>query len=84
MTVVSSKEFASHQKKYFDLARNDKVVIKRGKNLFHLIGAPIENASGYDEILEPDEDFYGAITMDEFKKRALEIVEKVHNQFYST
>jgi predicted transcriptional regulator len=76
MTVVSSKEFASHQKKYFDMARNDKVVIKRGKNTFHLICEPVENASEYDEILEPDEDFYRAITMDELKKRTHEVIHK--------
>jgi len=81
MTVVSSKEFATNQKKYYDLAVNEDIIIKRGKNVFHLIYAPVEE---YPEqpILEPDDDFYRAISGDEFKKRALEIVEKVHNMYY--
>ncbi|MCL2649789.1 MAG: hypothetical protein FWD60_02035 [Candidatus Azobacteroides sp.] len=37
--------------------------------------------SVYEEVLEPDEDFRSAISGDEFKKRALEIVEKVHHQY---
>ena len=42
MTVVSSKEFVSNQKKYFDLALSEGVVIKRGRNMFHLMYAPAE------------------------------------------
>ena len=34
MTVVSSKEFITNQKKYFDLALNEQVFIKNGKNMF--------------------------------------------------
>ena len=37
MTVVSSKEFVSNEDKYFNLALNEQVAIKRGKNIFHLI-----------------------------------------------
>ena len=42
MTLVSSKEFVSNQKRYFDLALNEKVVIKRGRNKFHLMFVPAE------------------------------------------
>jgi len=82
MTVVSSKEFVSNQKRYFDLALNEDIAIKRGKNMFHLIYASEEKIYPEQPILEPDEDFYNAISGDEFKKRALEIVEKVHNAYY--
>jgi len=34
MTLVSSREFVTNQKKYFDLAINEQVFIKRGKNMF--------------------------------------------------
>ena len=73
MTVVSSKEFVTNQKKYFDLAVSEQVFIKRGKNTFHLI------CTNTDEMIyhEPDEDFYRAIPMDEFKKKALAIAEKI-------
>ena len=37
MTVVSSKEFATYQKKFYNLALNERVIIKRGKNMFTLV-----------------------------------------------
>jgi hypothetical protein len=83
MTIVSNKEFAINQKKYFDMAVNEDIVIKRGKNIFHLIYTPVEKCYSEQPVLEPDDDFYNAISGDEFKKKALEIVEKVHNRYYS-
>jgi len=67
MTVVSSKEFVSNQKKYFDLAVNEDVCIKRGKNMYYLTYQSV-NETNMDEdmIFEPDEDFYRSISMDEF------------------
>ena len=81
MTVVSSKEFVANQKKYFDLAVNEDVFIKRGKYEFRLLCTTINKP--VDEIIyhEPDEDFYRSISMDEFKKRALAIVEKVDKMY---
>ena len=68
MTVVSSKEFATKTTKYYNLAVNEDVVIKRGKNTFHLICTNVHNTNEYDEVLEPDEDFHSAITKDELLK----------------
>ena len=82
MTVVSSKEFVTNQKRYFDLAVNENVVIRRGKNRFHVVYVPIKKQYPEQPILEPDDDFYNAISGNEFKKKALEIVEKVHNMYY--
>ena len=87
MTVVSSKEFVSNEDKYFDLALDEQVFVQRGDNMFLIInhnhnGNIYHDASVYDEVLEPDDDFHSAISADEFKKRALEIVEKVHNMYY--
>ena len=82
MTFVSSKEFSVNIERYFNLAIHEDVYIKNGKNRFRLLYAPIEKQCPQQPILEPDEDFYCAISGDEFKKRALEIVEKVHNQYY--
>jgi hypothetical protein len=53
MTVVSSREFVSNQKRYFDLAVNDELFIKRGKNVFHLICTNVGNP-----IVEEDDDEY--------------------------
>jgi hypothetical protein len=37
MTIVSSKEFKTNQDKYFDMALNEQVYIKKGNNMFLLI-----------------------------------------------
>ena len=34
MTIVSSKDFAANQEKYFDLALNEQLIIQRGDNMF--------------------------------------------------
>jgi hypothetical protein len=76
MTVVSSKEFATNQEKYFDLAVKEEVRIKRGKNIFHLISVPVEKPKER-VYYEPDEDFYRSISADEFKEGALKIIDKI-------
>jgi len=43
MTVVNSKEFATHQKKFYGMALNERVFIKRGKNMFYLTCASFED-----------------------------------------
>jgi hypothetical protein len=55
MTVVSCKEFASNQRRYFDLAVNEELFIKRGKNVFHLICTTVDgNMNGVDD---PDDEY---------------------------
>jgi len=76
MTLVSSKEFATKPEKYYSLAVNEQVVIKRGKNLFHLMCTNGRHKNEYDEVLEPDEDFYCAITKEELLKGIHEDLEK--------
>jgi len=78
MTVISSKEFAANQQKYFDLAIDNKeVYIKNGENLFMVCYANRQKEP--DMIFEPDDDFYRSISIDEF--RAL-VKEDIH-QIYS-
>ena len=72
MTVVSSKEFATKPTKYYNLAQNEQVAIKRGKNMFHLVFRPLEKTK--ERVFEPDDDFYSSISADEFKERAREVV----------
>ena len=85
MTVVSSKEFVTNQKKYFDLAVNEEVFIKRGKNKFHLLRinrnhTPQNESEDKEPVYyEPDEDFYNSISMDELLEGVLE---DIHN-FYA-
>ena len=49
MTVVSSKEFATNQKKYYNKAVSENVFIKRGKNMFHLICTNIGETESTEE-----------------------------------
>ena len=69
MAVVNIKEFASHQKKYFDLAEKEDICIKRGQSMFHLIYKPVEKQYSEQPILEPDDDLRRAITAEELLER---------------
>ena len=75
MTVVSSKEFASNQKKYFDLAVNGDVGIKRGKYMFHLLCNSID-MTDQQVTLMPDDDLRRAITKDELLEGIYEDIKK--------
>jgi len=79
MTVVSSKEFATKPARYYNLAINEQVVIKRGNNMFHLMYKPVEKAKER-VYFEPDEDFYRSISADEFRDGALKIIDKIFNK----
>jgi len=48
MTVVSSKEFAINQRKFYNMAVNERIIIKRGKNMFYLTGISIEDDESSD------------------------------------
>ena len=52
MTVVSSREFATNQKRFYNLALNEQIVIKRGKNRFYLISDCADEASDLMEAKE--------------------------------
>ena len=66
MVLVNSADFATHQEKYFNLAMDNEVHIKNGQYMFRLVYEPVV---AEQPILEPDEDFYNAITIDELKER---------------
>ena len=78
MNVVSSKEFSTHQRKYYQLAVNERVSIKRGKNLFHLIHEPVENQYPEQPVLAPDDDLRRAIPMTDVRDRVLDYIRKKH------
>ena len=83
MTIVSSKEFVNNQKRYFDLALNEDIAIKRGKNMFHLTYTPIEKTYPEQPFLEPDEDFYSALSADEFREKLMVVLDKVDKKYAS-
>jgi hypothetical protein len=59
MQVVSSTEFATHQQKYFDLARREQLLVNDGKYTFEIAFQPEQ------PILEPDDKLRRAITGDQ-------------------
>jgi len=75
MTVVSTKEFNTHQEKYLDMAFDDHVIIKRGEQML-IVQNYMPNHEP-DMVFEPDDDFYRSITADEFK----ECTKKTENCF---
>lgn len=60
MREVSSAELRGNMKKYLDLAREAQIVIQRGKTETFVLRK--------EEYLQPDEDFYRAITAEEFAR----------------
>ena len=72
MTVVSSKEFVSNGEKYFDLAENEELFVKRNNMMFIV-------SRDTKEYLEPDEDFRRAISAEDFRKRLVVSMDKIDN-----
>jgi len=73
MTLISSKEFAIDQDKYFDMALDEEVYIERGENMFYLSYKTVSKEQDY---LEPDDDLRNAITMDELLEGTYDIIHK--------
>ena len=73
MTVVSSKEFVSNQKRYFDLAVNEELFIKRGKNVFHLICTSVND--NINDVDDHDDEY---ITKDELLAGIYEDIDKFY------
>jgi len=70
MTVVSSKEFAINEDKYFDLAMNEQVFVQRD-NIFFMV----KNMEP-DQIFEPDEDFYRSIPIEDVRDKIVGYMRK--------
>ena len=76
MTVVSSKEFTTNHDKYFKLALNEQVYIKKDSNMFIVTRA--NETDEADIIFEPDEDFYSSITMEEVRDRLHRVIDRLY------
>ena len=75
MTTISSKEFATHQDRYFDMAIIDDVHIRRGRSTFRLVHNPLVEEQ---VVLQPDEDLHNAITMEELRESVHEFIHKLY------
>lgn len=72
MRVISSAEFRNNMKKYLDLAHKERIVVQRGKNETFVLTK--------EEYLEPDDDFYRAISLEDFAKGAKEHISNLYAQ----
>lgn len=83
MLVVSSREFRDQQKTYLDkVDKGTEVLIQRGKNKAYRIVPVTEDDTeiGKEYILAPDEDFFRAISMEEFVAGAKEHIRGLYKQ----
>jgi len=76
MTVVSTKEFNAHQKRYLDMAMNNPVIIKRGQNML-IVQSFLPNNEP-NVIFEPDADFHRSIPLEEVRDSLLAYIRKKH------
>jgi len=69
MIVISSAELHRNMQKYFDIAREEQVLIQRGETEPFVLQK--------EEYLQPDEDLARAITAEELLERGIPRVEKM-------
>ena len=74
MRVISSKEFNTNQKNYAKMAVNEEVC----DTMYSPMHRPLEMQYPEQEILEPDEDFYRAITMEEVREKLHRLIDKLY------
>jgi len=76
MTVISTQEFVANQNKYFDMAINQDVCIKRDEGMFQIRYNPVGEINGKKQkYKQPDADFYRAISMDELRVRTHKVID---------
>ena len=71
MIVISPTDLPNEQKKYLDLAEREKVVVKRGNKLIHLVVS--------DRVIT-DEDLKRGITGTELKKRVFKHIDNLFDK----
>lgn len=71
MIIITPTDLRSQQKKYLDLAETERVVIKRGNKLIHLVVS--------DSVIS-DEDLVNAITGSELKKRVFKHIDTLFDE----
>jgi len=82
MTVITTQEFAANQNKYFDMAVSQDICIKRNQDMFRLMYNIVDETNVTKrKYKQPDEDFYRALSMDEFIEKALVRVEKIDKMY---
>jgi hypothetical protein len=78
MTVISSKEFETNTKKYFNMAVNGNVCVQWGESLIYLSNTPVEQPYPEQPVCEDNSVLDIAITGDELRKR---LHRRIHEKF---
>ncbi len=78
MKTISNREFVANPDLYMGLAKEQDVRIRRGRRVFHLSCEPLAPAQ---PVHLPDEQLRRAISMDEFKERALAMVDRLDDKY---
>ncbi len=79
MKTISNREFLAHPEMYFDMAREqDEVRVTKGRDVFHIVYEPPVTQQ---PVHQPDEKLRQAISMDEFKERALAMVDRLDEKY---
>lgn len=71
MIIINPTQFRKEQKKYLELAENQKVVIKRGNKLIHLV---------VSDSLISNEDLKRGITDEELKERVFKNIDSLFDK----
>lgn len=71
MIIISPTDLRNEQKRYLELAETEKVVVKRGNKLIHLVV--------HDRVVS-DADLKTAITGDELKKRVFKHIDNLFSE----
>ena len=78
MTVISSKDFAINQEKYFDMALNEQIVVQRDDYMFHIRCSNFDTMIKEQAILEPDDDLRRAIPLEKVRDSIVDYIHKKH------
>ena len=71
MIIINPTDLRANQKKYFDLAETEKVIIKRGRKLIELV---------VRERLITDDDLNNGITADELLMGVKEDIKEIYSR----
>ena len=80
MKATSSKKFNINQGKYSKMAVNEEVFLKRDNSMYRPMYKPLEMQYPEQEILEPDEDLWSAITAEKLLEMLHEDIHQMFNE----
>ncbi len=78
MKTISNREFIANPDLYLNIATEQEVRIRRGRQVLHIT---CEAPATAQPIHQPDDDFRRAISIDDFKERVLARIEKLDEKY---